>query len=563
MIGINLELKSENDKIILYYNGERVASYIKPTPTTVIRDIQTHIRIKKYEIDEDLLIYNVNQYFIDYNPPKKPRHKNQSSESIPCPICGGAYSAYKRGLHYRCDECKNEFNEDGSYTKPPWFPEPNEDEIIQCTPIEAFNSILEFWKTHIVYQDRRDYLLDTLLTMQTYFMDEFDTTGYRGYKAAGNEKGKSVALIIFKYLAYRAVLSSRPTDAFVLKVLEDGGCILLDQAEDAFYKRDEKTKIYNIFTSGYTRDIPMGQLSAIDHVSYEEKSTFGFKAFNQQEDGRTDNPINSRTWITHMQRGVPKNKKIDKQWAKKNRYMMHYLKKNLLRQYDGNTDFDNRAGQMYDPVISIIRLHKLLPNIEEEMSIHALEFMDKKTEESADTLPAAVVQGISATLKNEIQPKGITTPQLVTEWIIKFYPDQFKKLHSGHVGRIITQMGLRGVRQNIGKTYNILNDMKNLEAYEKARSQYKPDSISAKLSELENEFKEMEAKIDFVEGSEYERFYKLKKYKELIALIHKEGVESSNINVDFSPPEEYEPENLEEEAFKQHLESLIDKGEDL
>ncbi|CAG0948971.1 MAG: hypothetical protein OIN86_13080 [Candidatus Methanoperedens sp.] len=559
--GMTLELQSSSNLgATMVYNNKPVMVYKTPNVDKMLKDLKIFIEMNAenpQEITpefEKLLIYNIQQAYMKYVPAIQEDKARKGKTSITCPCCNNI--AVAKGMIFRCESCRNEFDIEGNYTHSPWKTEPTKEEMIECTTHEAFNEVLTFWKDHVVYSDVRDYLLDTLLDIQSYFQDKFNATGYRNYRANGNEKGKTTACQTHSMLAYRAVICSRPTPAFVLKLLEDQGVIILDQAEDAFYQRNEKTEIYNIFTSGHKKGIPQGKLSAADHQSYDDKSTYGFKCYNQQDDGKTDNPINSRTWITFMNKGVPKIKKLaySEDRAKRIRFMLYYLKDKLEKDCkEIETNLDGRAGDMYDPLMSIIKLFNLSPEIEETMYVHALEFMDKKRKESDDTLPAIIVEGISATIvDNPLFGNGKTSPKSVTEYILNNYADRFPKLTSIKVGIGMGYIGLKQeeTKQNGQHVYD-LRDPDNLEIFSKTIEQYKPTGIKAKIEELEKEFEKMGVDKINLEGTEYQRYYRLKKYKELIEKIHEDGISASDVVIpyyeDEVPPEHTEDQMPHEE----------------
>lgn len=454
---------------------------------------------------------------------------------------------------------KTKVNDDGTLEdKPevfPWGDEPQPSEWIKCTGQEAFNLCLQYWKDHMVYQHRIDYLIDALWDAHTYFMKEFNSTPYRGYFGAGNNKGKTRALDIHNELCYRPAASTAPSPAWVKRVLTFEGTLLLDQAEDAFYKHREKTIIYNIFTSGYRRGMNIGQLSASDHTSFDNKPTFGAKAYNQQDDGKRDNPINRRTIAVKMITGVPKNKEIDKEAGQLIRRMFYYLSFQKVN-VDKTTMLEGSIAELFDPLIISARILNLPKWIEDELYVYALEIKDRNREDAEYTLPAITVDAVCEAMRiiGETNGMMLISNKAVTEWIRNTYQD-YAKISYKKIGDLIADMGIKGTKTNAGKIYDMY-EPNNKSCFEKTRLQYQDDnSIQYQLMAIEREFEKAGQVID-KKGSIYRRFARLNKLMPLLEAARKAQIDEVNTT---PPPDDYSTENS---AFTEYLEAMFPQDEE-
>lgn len=507
---------------------------------------------------------------------KQESRKSKKPSTIGCSVCGSICNLNPDGMNYTCSSCGKEFNEHGEYTKYPWYDEPSESEYIECNTIDLYNEVVSYISDHVVFPKPIFYHIYALWCISTYKLYLFDTTGYMNFEAAGNEKGKTRALEVGKELTYRCILTTRPTVAFLTKALTDGAVIMIDQAENAFFEKGYRTSVYDVWTSGYKRGICIGKLSAVDHVSYDIRDTFGAKATSMQEDAKTDNPIKSRTFNIPMQKGTPQNKTIDRERSKKIRNMLYCFKKKEF-EYNKSTILAGRVAELIDPLIFTARMLGLDEKFQESLMKYAFELIYEKAEDTSDTLPYHVLEGISNTFGVYSQgekERMIVTPKCICEWLKEKYPETHAgkyPLSPQKVGSILKKMGFEKLKHTSeGSIYDISgNNIHNLELFTNLTQQYKPDSIEDEIQNILNKFIQNGAIVtdtfikSLQEKDATDSLLELKKYSWLLEKITEANKKASEVDVKIEPPvEEDEPENPEEEAFKQYQESMILKDEE-
>ncbi len=482
----------------------------------------------------------------------------------------------------------------------PWRAEPTEKELIKCTPTEVFYDILKFYKMHMKYQKPIEYLIDTLWDMHTYFMYRCDSTPYLQFTGAGNEKGKSRALKVHYRLAYRATLVTSGTDPAFRKCFTEGASIMVDQAENLFYDGKRKTFMYQAFTSGYTTDFKHIQLDQKGTKEFDCKEVFGAKMFCQQEDGKTDNPIDQRCFEHRMVQGIPEvrsmrrnpesYKMMDSIFRK-----MHYLRIQDLKTYDifktasyemltsnavtttqlnecessiklnYETGLDGRVGELVDPLILMCRLLHLPDWIEEQLYIFAFELSDIKRDRSRDTLPAHVyigIKGVIESQKSAISPDIFITSTIVRSWLLSNFNNIYteKNLYLNNISKIMKGMGLEQEKQQVNgqRPYNMAKT-ENIDIMDKVKKQYdNSNSIEERCLIYESEHN---ISTDLTK-TVYERWQLYQKYKDMFEMarkLHTEAVESQvgseeELNKEYQHWLESCPPNEEEERYAEYLE---------
>jgi hypothetical protein len=509
------------------------------------------------------------------NHQQKKSNKSKKQKISGCSVCGRICNLNPDGINYTCSSCGKEFNEEGEYTKYPWYDEPRQDEWIKSKGIDLYNEVVTYISDHVVFSKPIFYHIYALWCISTYKLHLFDTTGYMNFEAAGNEKGKTRALEVGKELGYRCILSTRPTVAFLTKALTDGAVIMIDQAENAFFEKGYRTPVYDVWTSGYKRGICIGKLSAVDHVSYDIRDTFGAKATSMQEDSTTDNPIKSRTFNIQMQKGTPKNKSMDRERAKQIRRMLYHFKSEK-NEYNNSTILSGRNSELIDPLIFTARMLGMDEKFQESLMKFAFELTYEKAEDTSDTLPYHVLEGMSNTFGMYSQSEDermVITPKNVCEWLKERYPEQYSTRHPlspQKVGAILKKMGFEKLKHtNEGNIYDIsVNNIHNLELFTATMQQYKPDSIEDEIKNILSKFSQDGAIVtetfltSLKEKDVTDKLLELKKYSWLLEKIADVDKKASEVDVKIEPPEEEEDqENPEEEAYSKYLESLIDKEE--
>ncbi len=471
-----------------------------------------------------------------------------------CAVCGSLCvhdKKYDMDV-FVCIQCGMEYLKDGSYLKLPWLKEPLKSEQIKCTGKELFDVVYACWKDNMVFYYDYEYIVSTLFDIMTYKMQEFDTTPYIGIMASGNEKGKSRGARLHAELSYRGTPVSRPSDAFVKKVLTDGGTLIIDQAEDAFYDaKNNKTVLYNMFTSGYQRGIPTGQL-APDKMGYDQREIFGAKVFTMQDDGKTDNALESRSLMFYMQQGVPINKQLDTTYRLnkgkpvmhnpvKIRAMMHYYRDQKLT-FDEETELTGRLAEIVDPLIYTVRMLALPEYYEEVLYKYAFRLRYEKADVSRDTFPYRVLAAISHAMRSGtskiVMPKDVATSMTL------MCPDMRVKSVSGltkKIGIIMRKAGLKKKEVSGGNEYDF-NLQDNLEILDRMYKQYYIDDIDTKIEDERISIeKETGGKISnwIVSVDKYDTLVKLLKYRKMWKRLKEVDIAYSNIVEPADIPEEH------------------------
>lgn len=408
--------------------------------------------------------------------------------------------------------------EDGTIIEspPPWQAEPQEKDLkdYKCTGKEIFNTILDIYKDTMYYQRPIEYVIDALWDMHTYHMPKWDSTQYLLYEGSGNDKGKSRGLEVHARTAYRGSPISWGSDAGFRKCIQDGATLLIDQAENLWYKRSDKTFMYNACTSGYRRTWQGVNLSATDKKSYDCKSFYGAKAFNQQEDGRWDNPIIQRCFVHHMIQGTPKIKDIYRTPELNNRFNTVFKQLHWFRmahektEIDRETDLTLRNAELFDPLLLTIRLYDLPSWIEKMVYIEAFEQQDAKRDIAAQTFPALVYTAANKVAKDTTSFNATS----IKSWLIQNIPNKYappnKAPYEGTIGKILNGMGLRPRGTGINNYYD-MTEQANKDILQKVGEQY---NIS---SSIESQCLNYEAENDITPDaskSVYERTYIYRKY---------------------------------------------------
>lgn len=168
-----------------------------------------------------------------------------------------------------------------------------------------YEKVKGIWKKYIDASDEH-ITLCAADTIFTYFQDRFGLTHYLLY-VGDNDTGKSNNLVVFQYLAYRALLDTSVTAANIYQYfgsIEEGQGILLEDEADNIDQDLEKMKIYKV---GYQSGKKVSRIDLSSGRKQGSYWTFSFKAFSaeRQPNNTKAKGFMERTFVLPCSPGTP------------------------------------------------------------------------------------------------------------------------------------------------------------------------------------------------------------------------------------------------------------------
>lgn len=165
------------------------------------------------------------------------------------------------------------------------------------------------FKKYLWFFDKRIYQILALLSMSSYFREQFHTYPYPDFAANEIDCGKTTALLAFVWSAFYGTIQTTPTPAVIYREVNDSKCTMgIDEIDNAFKNKELGMFLTSLLNSAHTRGIPAKRCSPIDH-SVQSYDAFGIKAFSRV--GWIPNSIESRTIEIPMMQ-APKKARLDK-----------------------------------------------------------------------------------------------------------------------------------------------------------------------------------------------------------------------------------------------------------
>ena len=118
------------------------------------------------------------------------------------------------------------------------------------SPLDIFNHLREFFKTHIDFSEPKAYSYFSLWTMGTYFHQLFNTYPYiylGGWKASGKTK----TLTVLHCLCFNSVFSGNLSSSAMFRLIQNARCTMLIDETESLSNPERAQDFRNILLNGY------------------------------------------------------------------------------------------------------------------------------------------------------------------------------------------------------------------------------------------------------------------------------------------------------------------------
>lgn len=317
-----------------------------------------------------------------------------------CSVCGtqANETVNKYGEKRKPNKCPNagcgrtktmELSGPAHLQKPIW---PLPGKPIECTDVELFDELGEFFRECLVLQDE-EYDILCLWVMASWLVDDFKTCPYMAL-IAPKSSGKTQVMNAIRETAYRAFSTTSVTPAALFRSVELWNITLcIDEAQDIINSKTEAGQaIYACLLSGYKRGMPALR-SGDGSVGFMPESfdVFGFKAFSGTK--LVLPTLESRSITLELRRAKPKRLFIDEARSFKLRSMLlHYRYTHLTKLKLVSPDIESgRVIELFTPICTVAQGLHCGDSIDEMIS----RVVERDQAEEAQSFEAQIVTAIS------------------------------------------------------------------------------------------------------------------------------------------------------------------------
>ena len=325
---------------------------------------------------------------------------------------------------------------------------------VECSPIEIYDELLDFYRDHIVLREQEYHTLAAWV-MASWLVDDFSTCPYLAL-IAPMSSGKTQVLEAIRQTAYRAFGLASVTPAALFRAIEAWRLTLcIDEAEHQINSNtDSGQAIYACLLAGYKRGI--GALRAEkqgDGWLPTSFDLFGFKAFSGTKIVLPT--LASRSIEFKMRKARPKYDLFTPSDGLRLRSMLLWFRFTNLHKHKifYPESEDGRIRELYAPLFTLLRL----------LDSEAKENLQKMLEETMRTKKADDKQSTEAEIIEAIndlsaQDSGTLTGErtlIFVRELIDMLGWDHDQSSSIRMGKTLKAMGLRSRHTKSGNVIDI------------------------------------------------------------------------------------------------------------
>ncbi len=336
--------------------------------------------------------------------------------------------------------------------------------------LQLFNGLRRQFIYYVDLPKADSYCISSLLTLwtfMTYFYRQFPAVPYLHIQGPYGS-GKSQVLLLLQQVVFRPILSSSVTGPLLFRSLHDnGGVLLLDEAEN-FYQRDgQGSEILPVLLAGYKRGGRATRLEAIGDT-YQPKAfdVYGPKAFGSAN--RLPPALASRSVTIHMTRAsstAPQPRRSINSpptaWGRlrDDLYTMVFAHgqkiMGLVGRRDICGDMLGRDFELWQPILAIASLIEKQgeKGLVKKMREFALRTIEENKEDRAPEAEEILIQSLARLVLGEtIRPTATQVQSLST-----VRHRDFSKWTAKRVANVLRNYGFKTSLYNGKRVYNNLS----------------------------------------------------------------------------------------------------------
>jgi len=341
-------------------------------------------------------------------------------------------------------------------TSPPHLQRPIwlvSDKPKECTDIDLFEQLLEFYKQHLVLKEH-EYNILALWVMASWLVDDFRTCPYLAL-IAPKSSGKTQVLEAIRQTAYRAYATSSVTPAALFRSIELWHLTLcIDEAQDLINSNTETGQaIYACLLAGYKRGI--SALRAGDKSTGfmpESFDLFGFKAFSGTK--LVLDTLESRSITFDMQKAKPKKIMMDEDKAMELRSMLLWYRFTHLRKLKLQIPHACESGRLIELFTPLYTVENKL-DCKESLDFTIEKMLNRDTEDEKNTLEAEIMTAIEAIMQTPMTGTFTERSMIMVEDIIYELAWDRTRKSSTIIGKKLKVMGISSKHTRHGNGIDI------------------------------------------------------------------------------------------------------------
>ncbi len=328
-------------------------------------------------------------------------------------------------------------------------------EPIECTEIDLFENLLEFYKQNLVLK-KHDYTILALWVMASWLVTDFKTCPYLAL-IAPKSSGKTQVLESIRQTAYRAYATSSVTPPALFRSIELWNITLcIDEAQDLINANTETGQaIYACLLAGYKRGI--SALRAGDQSTGfipESFDLFGFKAFSGTK--LVLDTLESRSIAIDMQKAKPKKILLDEDRAMELRSMLLWYRFTHLHKLRFRMPHECESGRLIELFTPLYTVEHGLDSME-ALDFTIAKMLERDKEDEKNTFEAEIMAAIDILIQTPTEGTFTERSMIMVDEIIYELAWERTRKSSTIIGKRLKVMGIPSKHTRHGNGIDIGN----------------------------------------------------------------------------------------------------------